>query len=82
MKQVVRFETTDGALYSTEKEAIAHEAQLTISRRVNAYIETVGAVPPASTRLLNDLSRFLNWELEQIHADTRKVVESLGKEAA
>lgn len=82
MKQVVRFETTDGQLFQTDKEATSHEAQLSIGRRVTAYVESLSAKPPASTRLTNDLSRFLNWELDQIHADTIKAIAKLDKDAA
>jgi hypothetical protein len=82
VKQVTRYETSDGELFVNELGAIAHEEQLTISRRVGAYVSAQGLIPPASTRVTNDLTSFLNWELEQIHAETKKVVESLDKEAA
>jgi len=82
VKQVTRYETSDGELFVNELGAIAHEEHLTISRRVGAYVIALGLIPPASTRVTNDLTSFLNWELEQIHAETKKVVESLDKEAA
>ena len=82
MKQVTRYETSDGELFVNELGAISHDEHLTISRRVGAYVIALGLIPPASTRVTNDLTSFLNWELEQIHAETKKVVESLDKEAA
>lgn len=82
MKQVVRFETTDGLIFSTEQEAVAHEEEISISRRVGAFLTVHAGSIRTNTRLTNDLTRFLKWELEQIHTDTRNVIEQLEKEAA
>lgn len=82
MKQVTRYQTSDGELFVNEKGAVAHEQQLTITRRVSAYVNAVGAVPPSSTRLTNDLTRFLTWELAQIHAEIKAVSDKEDKEAA
>jgi hypothetical protein len=80
VKEVTRFETTDGQLFETAIDATNHETQISISRRVDAYITGISAQPPASTRLRNDLTRFMNWELDQIKKDVQKVVDEIRSE--